>query len=272
MTKKKADATKRPFLSPELVAQWHPTKNEELTPNMVRPGSSRTVWWLGPCGHEWKAQINSRSQGTGCPYCKGNRVAPGFNDLATINPELAAQWHPTRNGNLKPHMVRPGSNKKVWWLCPTCEREWEAIIKTRSHGIGCPSCAGRTILPGVNDLTSQYPELAAQWHPTRNGSLKPHMVKPGNNRKVWWLCPICDHEWEAVISNRAHGTGCPECNRQKIKLKPGVNDLATVKPDLAAQWHPTKNGILSPCNVTFGSLKTVWWLGPCGHEWDEQVG
>lgn len=33
-------------------------------------------------------------------------------------------------------------------------------------------------------------------------------------------------------------------NADMAKLIPGVNDLATVNPELAKEWHPTKNGNL----------------------------
>lgn len=47
----------------------------------------------------------------------------------------------------------------------------------------------------------------------------------------------------------------------------GYNDLATTHPNLTKEWHPTKNGDLTPNKVTSGSIKKVWWLDECGHEW-----
>ena len=55
---------------PEVAKEWHPTKNEDLTPSMFRSGSSFLAWWLCPvCGYEWKASLYSRSQGSGCEKC-----------------------------------------------------------------------------------------------------------------------------------------------------------------------------------------------------------
>ncbi|MCM1259036.1 MAG: zinc-ribbon domain-containing protein [Roseburia sp.] len=70
----------------------------------------------------------------------------GFNDLATTHPQLVKEWHPTKNGNVKPIDVSAGSNKKVWWLYsyddPKTGKhfdfEWQAIIHHRANGIGCP--------------------------------------------------------------------------------------------------------------------------------------
>lgn len=103
---------------PNLATQWHPTLNGDLIPEMVTPGSGKKVWWLGECGHEWDAIIAGRSgKRLGCPYCSGHRVLAGFNDLATINPEIVKFWHPTKNGDLTPEMVTVGSKNYAWWVC-----------------------------------------------------------------------------------------------------------------------------------------------------------
>ena len=82
-----------------------------------------------------------------CPYCSGQKVFPGFNDLATVAPEIAAQWHPVLNGTLTPQMVTAGSNRKVWWICSE-GHIWRAAVANRAlpgyKHTGCPVCAGRT--------------------------------------------------------------------------------------------------------------------------------
>ena len=72
------------------------------------------------------------------------RVAEDDNLLSNY-PDVTRQWHPTKNGDKKPEDFRPGSNKRVWWLCDR-NHEWEATIanRTRPKGRGCPgNCAGR---------------------------------------------------------------------------------------------------------------------------------
>ena len=61
-----------------------------------------------------------------------------------------------------------------------------------------------------NNLLSNYPDVASQWHPTKNGDKKPEDFTPGSHEKVWWLCKR-KHEWEAVIADRTNGRGCPYC-------------------------------------------------------------
>ena len=254
-------------LNQNLASEWHPTKNGNLTPDMVTAGSHKKVWWLGKCGHEWQAGIKDRNQGTNCPYCSGRKVLKGFNDLATVSLELSLQWHPTKNGDLTPDMVTAENNKKVWWI-GKCGHEWQARIADRSRGHGCPYCSGNLTIKGLNDLSTVNPELAAQWHPTKNGDLTPEMVSAGSSKKVWWRGG-CGHEWEAKITDRSKGCGCPYCSGN-LTIK-GLNDLSTINPKLAAQWHPTKNGDLTPNMVMAGSCRKIWWIGKCGHEWEAGI-
>ncbi len=198
-------------LQPELALQWHPTKNGTLTPYMFTQWSNEKAWWICPLGHEWQDTISHRSGGRGCPVCANKQVLKGFNDLATLRPDLALQWHPTKNGKWTPQTVTQSSGKKAWWICPL-GHEWEARIADRSNGNGCPICSGRQVLVGYNDLSTTYPELAKQWHPTKNGTNTPQMFSKGSNEKAWWISP-CGREWEAKICSRTGGRKLPNIRR-----------------------------------------------------------
>ena len=135
-------------LRPELAAQWDREKNRALTPQQVTITSNRKVWWRCEKGHSYPAVIASRTNGSGCPYCTGKKVLAGFNDLATLEPKIAAEWHPTLNGALTSQMVSTGSRKKVWWECPL-GHVWKAAVypRTGAKKCGCPVCAGKTKAP-----------------------------------------------------------------------------------------------------------------------------
>lgn len=254
--------------NPELANEWHPIKNGTLTPADVTSASSKNVWWLGKCNHEWNARICNRTiNNHGCPYCSGRKVLVGFNDLTTTHPMLAKEWHPTRNGNLRPEQVTAASRNNIWWL-GECGHEWDSYIYNRKQGHGCPYCSGREVLVGYNDLQTTHPELAKQWHPTKNGMLTPQTVAAGTSKKIWWFCEN-GHEWLAVGSSRVQNHNCPYCSNQKILT--GYNDLATTHPKLAEEWHPIKNGKLTPHNTGAGSPKKVWWQCVKGHEWRVKV-
>ena len=238
----------------ELLEEWDEVRNLLLTPETVSYGSKKHVWWTCTNGHHWQAAIHTRTgAGSGCPYCSGRYAIPGVNDLATLYPLIACEWHPQKNGDLIPDHVLPGSHRMAWWRCEQ-GHEWRAQVKSRVNGAGCPVCANKQVQAGDNDLASLYPDLAAQWHPTKNGALTPADVVPGTRRKVWWRCEK-DHDYQASVASRVNGSGCPICAGKKVLA--GFNDLATLYPDIAAQWHPNKNGSLTPAQVTPASNKKV---------------
>lgn len=346
----------------ELLLDWNFSKNN-LRPEDVTPQTNIAVYWkCHRCGYEWKAKVNNRTNGRGCPCCGNKVVVKGINDLATTHPVLAKEWHPTKNGDLKPTDVTYGMSKKVWWLCPN-GHEYKTSLNHRSAAIGtnCPICnSGKqtsfreqalfyyikkmypnTIsrykptelgkfeidiyIPELNfgieydgvawhkeekfdrekrkyilckklgitlirvkekmpdelgleiadeiyssgDLETEqgitliihrilerldfsdfyrlhpldvnlsrdrfeimkyatrikdsfadaYPEIAKEWHPTKNGDLKPSMFKPKSSFKPWWLCPDCGHEYEAPLCRRATGTSCIKCGVKKSAIK-----------------------------------------------------
>ena len=254
---------------PDLAAEWHPTKNGGLTPYDFGAGSHEVVWWLGRCGHEWDDNPGHRSHGRGCPLCSGKRIVTGVNDLATTHPEIAAQWHPSRNGSVSPDTIGAGSHKKVWWQ--DHGHEWIAIVDNRTrHNHGCSVCRGFTVQVGVNDLASQFPEIASEWDEVKNKK-QASAVLSGSRSKGWFVCPL-GHEFAMTIKHRTTRTppqGCPVCANRVILV--GFNDLATTSPAVAAEWHPTKNGTLTPEQVTRGSGKRVWWVCEERHEWRATV-
>lgn len=197
---------------PGIAAEWHPTKNR-LTPADVLPKSNTVVWWRCVAEHEWKATVASRHK-NGCRKCADLEAHEGHN-LALLHPDIAAEWHPTRNGNTRPTDVTPASEATVWWRCwvyPTLH-EWPARVysRTRRRGTGCPMCAGREASP-TNDL-NLFPKPAAELDLALNSGRVPETVVAGSHEKLWWRCQRnSDHVWRAeVVSRTALGAGCPRC-------------------------------------------------------------
>lgn len=189
------------------------------------------------------------------------------NSLMQLNPKLASEWNYEKNGKLKPENFFASSNKKVWWKCSK-GHEWQAVINSRNAGCGCPYCSGKFPTKGHNDLLTVNPTLAKEWNYEMNGTLGPENVLPNSNKKVWWKCSE-GHEWQAVVSSRNTGNGCPYCSgRYAIK---GENDLQTINPTLSREWNYEKNGDLKPTDVMPGSNKKVWWKCDKGHEWQSTI-
>ena len=152
------------------------------------------------------------------------------NSLAEVHPELITEWS-EKNLPLTPDDITFGSNKKVWWK-GTCGHEWQTSVKARSNGEKCPICSGARVIAGINDLATLEPLLAKQW--SKKNKIKPTEVSIGSHKKVIWRCKK-GHEWEAVVKSRTiNKTGCPYCSHNKVLA--GFNDLATLLPDIAAEW------------------------------------
>jgi DNA-directed RNA polymerase subunit RPC12/RpoP len=217
--------------NPTLAAEWDYAKNGSLTPTQVHAGSGKKIWWFCEKGHSWQATIHSRNRGYGCPYCANLFVLPGYNDLSTRNPELAAEWDRDKNYPLQPTDVGANSGQRVWWVCRH-GHTWQAAVSHRNGGSGCHVCAGKLIVNGVNDLATRFPEIAEQWDSGKNGELTPDGIAPYSSRKIWWRCHE-GHSWLATVRNRTSGNGCPYCSGQAVLA--GFNDLASKKPALAAE-------------------------------------
>ena len=129
-----------------------------------------------------------------------------------LDKALLLDWDDEKNKK-DPSDYAPYSNKRVYWKCHVCGHKWGSTLnnRTKLHR-GCPCCNNRVLVPGKNDLSTKYPELAKEWHPTKNGDLKPCDVFSSQNKKVWWLCPN-GHEYQATINHRSGklGTNCPIC-------------------------------------------------------------
>ena len=97
--------------------------------------------------------------------------------LLESHPEIAAQWHPIKNSNLKPEDFTYGTDKKFWWKCPKgSDYEWYTSINSRTNmKSGCPYCSGSKASKN-NNLKVKFPKIANEWHPTKNKSLKSHNV------------------------------------------------------------------------------------------------
>ncbi len=184
------------------------------------------------------------------------------------NKELISEWDYGDNVGLDPTKITHGSHTHAWWKCAKCGHKWKAEIKSRVNGRGCPACSGKILVVGKNDLLTVSPDIAAQWHPTKNGSLRPQDVTYGWGKKVWWQCRKCGYDWQVSPNsrtNKKYNCTCPCCANKVVV--PGKNDLATTYPEISKEWHPTKNGELTPKDVTGGSHEKVWWKCPHGHEY-----
>lgn len=205
----------------ELMKEWDYEANDGLNPKEITIGSHKKVWWkCHNCSYRWLQAVMDRTRKRSpahCPCCTSRVVVKGINDLATKNPEVAKDWHPTKNGNLTPNMVTVQSDKLVWWHCPKCGKAWQASANNRiGHQSGCPACAGRCARLGINDIFTINPELQKEWDYEANKDLDPKTLPQSSHTKVWWKCKQCNHKWQAEIRQRIKGSKCPYCHNIKV--------------------------------------------------------
>lgn len=243
-------------ICPELIKFWHPTKNGDLRPSDVSVRSVKKIWWKCSKGpdHEWfssprKLYDLATHTVLGCPFC-GNRMVSVTNSLATLYPDIASQWHPTKNGSVLPSQILPNSSFNAWWKCSNGEDHvWRRMVShrvyPRSPNEGkCPFCQ-------KVDLRSQSlavcrPDLAKEWDYALNGDLTPFMVTKSSSKRVWWVCEN-GHHYQSTIYNRGstHNTGCPICLGRKVSEETSLAHYQRLLPYL----DMAKNG---------GSLSSIW--------------
>lgn len=201
-----------------------------------------------------------------CPVCAEAHVRTS-NYLSTKFPAIAAQLDRERNDSACLVDIRPGSHRKLYWLCEK-QHSYLASPANRTIGkSGCPICQNRQIVRGINDIATTHPALVAEWHPSYLLQCPPTKVGAANKTRLPWLC-VNGHEFWAPIFERAQGRGCPECRKQPSSL--GVDDLTITHPQLAAEWSE-KNGTRKPSDFTYGSKETAIWTCPAGHSYTMRI-
>jgi len=233
---------------PEIAAEAY-----GWDPSTVVAKTNKKKDWKCKEGHIYHSSVSGRTNGRGCPICSGLQVLAGFNDLQTKFPDIAAETH-----GWDPVTVSAGTHQKKDWKCKE-GHIYSSTVKSRtSRGSGCPICAGLKVLAGFNDLQTKFPNIAAEafgWDPltVTSKALKRRM----------WRCSL-GHIYEALVSNRSNGKGCPFCVGKKVLS--GFNDLKTMFPEIAGEaygWDPT--------TVVAGSKQKLQWICSYGHIWEAVV-
>ena len=273
--------------NPDLVKEWHPTKNTNITPYEVASGSRRKVWWMCSNGHEYQASLLHRRHGTKCPICYSGRQTSFaeqcvFYYIKQLYPDAINKFKTDWLGAFELDIFIPSISYAIeydgvaWHKQDKIEREQRKyklchdnnikLIRLREkfaklgsdiadYQFGCDNLYKPTKLENIirqvlnhlnfkgiecqilvniekdrikiqeymNELekdsfADKFPNLVKEWHPIKNGTLKPKMFKPHSTHKVWWICPICHNEYKATIEKRSYGTACRKCGMKRLFL------------------------------------------------------
>ncbi|KAL3130451.1 hypothetical protein ABBQ38_008273 [Trebouxia sp. C0009 RCD-2024] len=270
------------LLDSMLQRQWDHAANAHLGNTLIKAHSCLKVWWTCdqcPDGHlhSWSATVDSRSNGSGCPQCRGRKVCK-HNSLATKARLIAAQWDYEANDGTPDSMVAQ-SHQPVGWLCNVCGGKWTATPNHRvsKSKTGCPDCADKAKPKKTRQPTfaeCQHP-LLAEWDHERNAAQGnfPDQVSLQSNKQIFWLCNKCpagqEHSWSAQPSHRAGRgkTGCPYCAG---KAACRCNSLQALYPDIAAEWDHVRNKG-QPSDHTAGTRYLAWWISRQRGSWQQTV-
>ena len=188
-------------------------------------------------------------------------------NIRLLAPHLQQEWDREANAHLGSITITPHSDRKVWWSHGVCKtgqpHRWQAAVRSRSAGSGCPKDAGKAVCP-CNDLAHNHPKLAAEWDWNANSERTPETVAASSAVKAAWRCGLCGYSWTASVRSRTkvQGTGCPQCAREARRhgtRQPSISDGA---PHLLAEWDWEANERCGwhPGQVTLGSNLKVHWM------------
>jgi hypothetical protein len=248
---------------PEVAKSWSYELNSPTLPSQIASSSRSKYWWDCASGHSWTATAADRTgKSQGCAVCYNRQIVVGVNDLQSVSPEVARTLAPGKNSKDFALTVTAHSRRKAWWLCDL-RHEYFVSVRQR-QAAGCAYCANQKVLAGFNDLASQNPAAAKYFladlnQPSATQVLVSSMIS------YWWVCEL-GHEFKRTPSSVLKGIWCQFCGHRTLLT--GFNDLATEVPHLAAEWHPTRNGSLTPSDVMNGALRKFWWLCPMGHTYE----
>jgi hypothetical protein len=265
---------------PEVLSLWDHEKNgpsislrknssapRQVAAKDVPAGSVAKVHWkcqIGP-DHEWYDAVTNRTRSVNrCPFCT-NRKASVTNSVQSLYPDIAMEWHPSKNGEMTASDCVHSSLTPRWWICPNGHEYRKSPEQRCKKNRNCKKCHSPTSGRNVSD----FPKYAALWAYERNEKL-PEECSAMSHTKYWWKCPVGDdHYWLASASQVSTGrNGCAVCDGKQVVPS---TSLAGKFPNIAKEWHPRKNGDVLPDDVSWGSRKEVWWQCSLSHEWKDSV-
>ncbi len=174
-------------------------------------------------------------------------------------PKLKPLWDSTKNtepaSKVPAHSYHP-----AWWTC-TRGHSFQRSPRMMLRDPSCKECTGTG---AATSIAKKRPHLVPMWHPTKNGTTTPSTTAANAPNAVWWQCAH-GHEFQRAPLQMDSDSSCPACELLE------TTSLAVVNPVVAAEWHKTKNGDLTPKEVSADHMMNVWWQCPNGHEYQATV-
>jgi len=257
-------------LNPKAAEMWYYELNGDMTPDNI-PGKSGKLAYF-QCKknpkHIFKKKIFTMTapdgSNRGCLYCDGRITIafPGENDFFTMVPEAKALWDFNKNEGLDPTTLLPGSTVRANFKCSR-GHEFNRQIQNITESPYCKICYLED-----NNITKTNPELLDWWNYKKNGDVKPEQFTKASCKKVWWECPKCHFEWQAEIATRVISKGMCPCCEARLYVKPGVNDMFSLVPDIEKDFDYERNKDINYTCIKISSTQKLFWkCHTCGYKW-----
>lgn len=261
-------------LYPEIADEWYELKNKGYNVHSLAPFSNKKFWRKCKNGHVWEASVADRACGRKCPFCTNRKVLSGYNDFATLHPDLLLDWDYSSN-SVDPKEILHKSGKLVNWKCHLCGNQWSAKISQRVNGTGCPQCVLREQVdrrlkpPKGKSLQDLFPDIANEWDYERNEK-KPTDYYSKSSVLVYWKCSKCGNSYKATISNRTGGHKCYKCSSYERGQQQRIAsyELSVARNNgLTQDWDYDNNDVSPDVVYAKSNIKRNWKCHICGYQW-----
>jgi len=219
------------FASHQKSKFWHLTKNENLVPRDSFLGSDKKIWFTcEKCNHDFNISLDIITrENCWCSYCSNKKLCNNDDCNNCLQKSFLSHikskyWHTTKNNNINPRDVFKNSHSKYWFTCQECNHDFNVSLANIGKSRWCPYCSNNKLCEDNNcnnclDKSFVSYNKSKYWHTTKNGNINPRHIFKQSNKKYWFTCQECNHEFNSRIRHVSNGTWCSMCiNKTEKKL------------------------------------------------------
>ena len=280
MTDSKIISYDKSFASHEKAKYW--SNKNELKPNEISKGGDQKCYFnCDVCGHEFVMQLNVVTRGGWCNYCSNTKLCSDNNckicfDKSFASHEKSAFW--SDKNELTPRQVFKVTAKKYLFKCNTCNHEFINNPSKVSNGRWCPYCCipqkklcGNLNCKDCFDKSFASHEKSIHW--SNKNEEKPEFVLKKGDKKIWFNCDKCNHDFETQIKNITKGQWCPYCNSNNLCTNNNCKfcfEKSFASHEKSNYWS-SKN-VISPRQIVQGTGEKYWFnCDKCCHDFIKDI-
>jgi very-short-patch-repair endonuclease len=261
--------------------------NNDITPAHIRKNSEQYQSFIcDTCFHEFESTISNINNGRFCPYCQknakklcGKKECDHCRNRSFISNEKSKYWIYKKN-NISPEFVALVSNKKYWFNCPECNHDFKIALNTIARGHFCPYHLNRKVCGDINcskcKIISFYNHEKSKLWLNKNIT-NPWQITMHCNKKFWFKCDKCNHEYECRVADVLRNKFCPFCAPAHGKICDNQKCIHCYNRSFASHpkadyWIYEKNKI-TPRQVMKGSSVEKYWFkcDTCNNEFQQDL-